>query len=67
MSGDRPYDPAAGTNRVIAAVLADMARPDQRGVIVDSPPGAGKTTLVIRAAGELACRRRELHHRRPDQ
>ena len=39
MSGDRPYDPAAETDRVIAAVLADMARPGQRGVIVDSPPG----------------------------
>ena len=28
--------------------------PDQRGIIVDSPPGAGKTTLVVRAAAELA-------------
>ena len=54
MSGDRLYDPAAETDRVIAAVLADMAGPDQRGVIVDSPPGAGKTTLVVRAAAELA-------------
>ena len=26
----------------------------QRGIIVDSPPGAGKTTLVVRAAAELA-------------
>ena len=39
---------------VIAAVLADMGRPGHRGVIVDSPPGAGKTTLVVRAAAELA-------------
>jgi len=54
MSGNRPYDPAAQTDRVIAAVLADMAGPGQRGVIVDSPPGAGKTTLVVRAAAELA-------------
>ena len=54
MNGDRLYDPAAETDQVIAAVLADMARPGQRGVIVDSPPGAGKTTLVVRAAAELA-------------
>src|SRR5206468_5226115 len=27
---------------------------DHRGVVVDSPPGAGKSTLVVRAAGELA-------------
>ena len=44
-----------------------MARPGHRGVIVDSPPGAGKTTLVVRAATELASRRRALHHRRADQ
>ena len=54
MSGDRLYDPAAETDQVIAAVLADMGRPGQRGIIVDSPPGAGKTTLVVRAAAELA-------------
>lgn len=54
MSEDRQYDPAAETDRVIAAVLADMGGPGQRGVIVDSPPGAGKTTLVVRAATELA-------------
>jgi len=39
MSGDLPYDPAAETDRVIAAVLADMAGSDQPGIIVDSPPG----------------------------
>jgi hypothetical protein len=54
MSEDRRYDPAAETDRVIAAVLADMGRPGQRGVIVDSPPGAGKTTLVVRVGIELA-------------
>lgn len=47
-------DPAVETRQVIAAVLDDMARPGHRGVIVDSPPGAGKTTLVVRAATELA-------------
>ena len=54
MNGDRLYDPAAETDQVITDVLADMARSGQRGVIVDSPPGAGKTTLVVRAAAELA-------------
>ena len=29
-------------------------RPGQRGIIVDSPPGAGKSTLVVRAAADLA-------------
>jgi len=48
------YDPASETDQVIAAVLAGMSKPGQRGIIVDSPPGAGKTTLVVRAATELA-------------
>lgn len=38
---------------VTAAVLADLGR-CTRGVVVDSPPGAGKSTLVVRAASELA-------------
>src|SRR5262249_20633046 len=54
MSEDCRNDPAPETDRVIAAVLADMSKPGQRGIIVDSPPGAGKTTLVTRAATELA-------------
>ena len=37
-----------------AAVLADLGHSAHRGVVVDSPPGAGKSTLVVRAAGELA-------------
>lgn len=37
---------------VIQAVLADLPR--NRGVVVDSPPGAGKSTLVVRAAAHLA-------------
>jgi hypothetical protein len=48
------HDPATETRLVTGAVLADMGRPGHRGVIVDSPPGAGKTTLVVRAAAELA-------------
>jgi len=54
MTEPRPFDPAAETDRVIAAVLAAMASPGQRGIIVDSPPGAGKSTLVVQAAATLA-------------
>ncbi|SBV27706.1 AAA domain-containing protein [Micromonospora krabiensis] len=46
--------PAVEAERVIAAVLADVRSGDHRGVVVDSPPGAGKSTLVVRAAVELA-------------
>ncbi|GIF19108.1 hypothetical protein BJ973_006154 [Actinoplanes tereljensis] len=46
--------PAAEAGRVIDAVLRDLRTADHRGVVVDSPPGAGKSTLVVRAAGELA-------------
>src|SRR3954464_11298536 len=46
--------PATEAARVVDAVLADLRVGDHRGVVVDSPPGAGKSTLVVRAAGELA-------------
>ncbi|MET0425286.1 MAG: AAA family ATPase [Actinoplanes sp.] len=46
--------PAVEAARVIDAVLRDLRTGDHRGVVVDSPPGAGKSTLVVRAAGELA-------------
>jgi len=46
--------PAAEADRVSAAVLSDMSVPGPRGIIVDSPPGAGKSTLVVRAATSLA-------------
>ncbi|WKU04364.1 AAA domain-containing protein [Micromonospora sp. HUAS LYJ1] len=46
--------PAVEAERVVAAVLADLRAGDHRGVVVDSPPGAGKSTLVVRAAVELA-------------
>ena len=36
-----------------ARILADLGG-DHRGVVVDSPPGAGKSTLVVRVAAELA-------------
>ncbi|MEV7970466.1 AAA family ATPase [Sphaerisporangium sp. NPDC088356] len=44
--------PAVEAATVVEAVLADLPR--HRGVVVDSPPGAGKSTLVVRAAGHLA-------------
>jgi hypothetical protein len=46
--------PAGEAAAVIDAVLADLAGGTHRGVVVDSPPGAGKSTLVVRAAGVLA-------------
>ncbi|MGH3235501.1 MAG: AAA family ATPase, partial [Streptosporangiaceae bacterium] len=36
-----------------ARILADLGRA-HRGVVVDSPPGAGKSTLVVRTAAALA-------------
>ncbi|WP_431911582.1 AAA family ATPase [Micromonospora carbonacea] len=46
--------PSVEAERVVTAVLADLRSGDHRGVVVDSPPGAGKSTLVVRAAVELA-------------
>ncbi|WP_285552101.1 AAA family ATPase [Actinoplanes regularis] len=51
MSSVSPAEEAAA---VIAGVLGDLRSGRHRGVVVDSPPGAGKSTLVVRAAGELA-------------
>jgi len=41
-------------DRVTAAILADLLSARHSGVVVDSPPGAGKSTLVVRAAAEIA-------------
>jgi hypothetical protein len=46
--------PSTEAARVVDAVLRDLRTGDHRGVVVDSPPGAGKSTLVVRAAGVLA-------------
>jgi hypothetical protein len=46
--------PSTEAARVVDAVLRDLRSGDHRGAVVDSPPGAGKSTLVVRAAGELA-------------
>ncbi|MFD7768850.1 AAA domain-containing protein [Streptomyces sp. NPDC059787] len=48
------FDPGAAAGRATDAILRDTLRGTARGVVVDSPPGAGKSTLVVRAALELA-------------
>ncbi|WP_157762459.1 AAA domain-containing protein [Nocardia yamanashiensis] len=40
-------------DQVVNEVLADLDRNADRAVVVDSPPGAGKSTLVVRAARHL--------------
>jgi hypothetical protein len=52
-AAEPPDSPAELAEQATAAILADLADAD-RGVVVDSPPGAGKSTLVVRAAAELA-------------
>ncbi|WP_095757324.1 AAA domain-containing protein [Streptomyces xinghaiensis] len=47
-------DPGAEAARATEAILHDTLHSPYRGVVVDSPPGAGKSTLVVRAARELA-------------
>ncbi|OEV02942.1 AAA domain-containing protein [Streptomyces oceani] len=54
------FDPSAAADRATTAILRDTLYGEQRGVIVDSPPGAGKSTLVVRAARELAAAGRPL-------
>jgi hypothetical protein len=39
---------------LLPAVLADLRSGRHPGVVVDSPPGAGKSTLVVRAAIDIA-------------
>src|SRR5262245_19155401 len=47
--------PQAAAQAAAARVLADLAGlPASSGLVVDSPPGAGKSTLVVRAALTLA-------------
>lgn len=46
-------DASAAADAATAAILADLANSRHRAVVVDSPPGAGKSTLVIDAAQEL--------------
>ncbi|MEU1851762.1 AAA domain-containing protein [Streptomyces sp. NPDC019990] len=48
------FDPSAAAAQATDAILHDTLHGAARGVVVDSPPGAGKSTLVVRAALELA-------------
>ncbi|MHC3470467.1 DEAD/DEAH box helicase family protein [Streptomyces sp. 7R007] len=48
------FDPGAAAARATDEILRDTLHGGHRGVVVDSPPGAGKSTLVVRAALELA-------------
>ncbi|WP_225831900.1 AAA domain-containing protein [Streptomyces sp. NK08204] len=54
------FDPGAAAARATEAILHDTLYGTGRGVVVDSPPGAGKSTLVVRAALELAAAGRPL-------
>ncbi|WP_426403606.1 AAA domain-containing protein [Streptomyces sp. R-07] len=54
------FDPSAEAARATGAILSDTLHGTARGVVVDSPPGAGKSTLVVRAALELAAAGRPL-------
>ncbi|MBM2621055.1 ATP-binding protein [Actinoplanes sp. LDG1-06] len=45
--------PAFLSEQATLAILDDFRSGQHRGVVVDSPPGAGKSTLVVRAAAEL--------------
>ncbi|WP_267243877.1 AAA domain-containing protein [Streptomyces sp. PR69] len=56
----KAFDPGAAAARATEAILADTLHSPHRGVVVDSPPGAGKSTLVVRAARELAAAGRPL-------
>ncbi|MER7935075.1 AAA domain-containing protein [Streptomyces sp. NPDC093272] len=60
MTVDAGFDPGAAAGRATDAILHDTLHGTDRGVVVDSPPGAGKSTLVVRAALELAAAGRPL-------
>lgn len=57
---ERGFDPGAAAAEATARILHDTLHAEARGVVVDSPPGAGKSTLVVRAALELAAAGRPL-------
>ncbi|MFE0456419.1 AAA domain-containing protein [Streptomyces sp. NPDC058914] len=54
MTTEAAIDPGTAAGRATDAILRDTLHGVARGVVVDSPPGAGKSTLVVRAALELA-------------
>lgn len=45
--------PGERADRAVAGILTSLDTASGRGVVVDSPPGAGKSTLVVRATGHL--------------
>ncbi|WP_329399120.1 AAA domain-containing protein [Streptomyces melanogenes] len=57
---ERGFDPGAAAAEATGRILHDTLHGQARGVVVDSPPGAGKSTLVVRAALELASAGRPL-------
>ncbi|MFI0085614.1 AAA family ATPase [Streptomyces bobili] len=54
MTAEAAFDAGTAATRATDAILRDTLHGTARGVVVDSPPGAGKSTLVVRAALELA-------------
>ncbi|SDH28532.1 Part of AAA domain-containing protein [Sinosporangium album] len=52
--------PRQAAEAATAAILADYTGGGHRGLVVDSPPGAGKTTLVVATAMRLAEAGRDL-------
>ncbi|MFC7527585.1 AAA domain-containing protein [Actinoplanes sp. GCM10030250] len=47
------FNPASEAEAATLRILGDFRSGAHRGVVVNSPPGAGKSTLVVRAAAEL--------------
>ncbi|WP_043649364.1 AAA domain-containing protein [Nocardia thailandica] len=45
---------AHAADTTVAGILTDLADPTHKAIVVDSPPGAGKSTLVVKAARQLA-------------
>ncbi|MFD5222400.1 AAA family ATPase [Streptomyces tendae] len=45
--------PGERADQAVSGILAGLDTTTGRGVVVDSPPGAGKSTLVVRATGHL--------------
>ncbi|MGQ4614598.1 AAA domain-containing protein [Nocardia sp. R7R-8] len=44
----------SAADTTVANILTDLADPTHKAIVVDSPPGAGKSTLVVKAARQLA-------------
>ncbi|MFD5050631.1 AAA family ATPase [Streptomyces tendae] len=45
--------PGERADQAVSGILTGLDTATGRGVVVDSPPGAGKSTLVVRATGHL--------------